>query len=108
MRGIKTTDLVAIVDFIYHGEANIIQEDLEGFLALAEELQLKGLTSSEQHKTELDQKTAKSTGKKIPKMEPIYPPTYDSGIEYSNNSVVPANNTKTLVALDETRRGRPR
>ena len=44
MRGLKAKDLVAIVDFIYHGEANIYQEDLDEFLALAEELQLKGLT----------------------------------------------------------------
>ena len=47
MRGIKAKELVAIVDFIYHGEANIDQEDLDGFLALADELQLKGLASSE-------------------------------------------------------------
>ena len=44
MRGIKTKDMAAIIDFIYHGEANIFQEDLAGFLALAEELQLKGMT----------------------------------------------------------------
>ena len=43
MRGIKTKDLVSIVDFIYHGEVNILQEDLADFLALAEELQIKGL-----------------------------------------------------------------
>ena len=43
MRGLKAKDLWAIVDFIYHGEASIPQEDLQGFLALAEELQLKGM-----------------------------------------------------------------
>ena len=47
MRGLKAKDLVAIVDFIYHGEANIHQEDLDGFLSLAEELQLKGLVGSQ-------------------------------------------------------------
>ena len=47
MRGLKAKDLVAIVDFIYHGEANVCQEDLDGFLALAEELQLKGLAGSQ-------------------------------------------------------------
>ena len=46
MRGLKAKDLMAIVDFIYLGEANIYQEDLDGFLALAEELQLKGLNGS--------------------------------------------------------------
>ena len=37
MRGIKSRDLEAIVDFIYLGEANIFQEQLETFLALVEE-----------------------------------------------------------------------
>ena len=43
MKGFKAKDLSAIVDFIYLGEANIYQDDLDGFLALAEEFQLKGL-----------------------------------------------------------------
>ena len=47
MRGIRAKDLEAIVDFIYYGEANIFQEDLDGFLILAEELQLKGLAQEE-------------------------------------------------------------
>ena len=44
MRGLKAKDLAAFVDFIYQGETNLMQEDLDGFLALAEELQLQGLT----------------------------------------------------------------
>ena len=52
IRGLKANYLVAILDFIYLGEANIFKEDLDGFLALAEELQLKGLTGS-RSKTEL-------------------------------------------------------
>ena len=43
MRGIKFDDLLAIADFLYLGEANVFQENLESFLAIAEELQLKGL-----------------------------------------------------------------
>ena len=43
MRGVKSDDLSAIVDFLYFGEANVYQENLDSFLALAEELQLKGL-----------------------------------------------------------------
>ena len=46
MRGIKSDDLVAMVDFLYFGEANVYQENLDSFLAIAEELQLKGLQSS--------------------------------------------------------------
>ena len=43
MRGMKFDDLLAIVDFLYCGEANVFQENLDSFLAIAEELQLKGL-----------------------------------------------------------------
>ena len=43
MRGIKSEDLMSILDFIYFGEANVSQENLESFLAIAEELQMKGL-----------------------------------------------------------------
>ena len=48
MRGVQSKDLTAVMDFIYHGEANIYQDDLDGFLALAEELNLKGLTDGGQ------------------------------------------------------------
>ena len=43
MRGLKSDDLIAIIDFLYCGEANVCQENLDSFLAIAEELQLKGL-----------------------------------------------------------------
>ena len=44
MKGVKFEDLQAIVDFLYCGEANIFQENIDAFLAIAEELKLKGLT----------------------------------------------------------------
>ena len=44
MRGVKAYELVAMMDFIYEGEANIFQDQLERFLALAEELELKGFS----------------------------------------------------------------
>ena len=47
MRGVKSDDLVSIVDFLYYGEVNVHQDNLEAFLTLAEELKLKGLTKEE-------------------------------------------------------------
>ena len=43
MKGIKSEDLSAVIDFLYCGEANIFQENLDSFLAIAEELKLRGL-----------------------------------------------------------------
>ena len=50
LRGFQSKDFSSILDFIYFGEANVYQECLDSFLAIAEEIKLKGLigqTSSE-------------------------------------------------------------
>ena len=46
MRGVKSDHLSWIVELLYKGEVNIDQENLNEFLALAEDLQLKGLTET--------------------------------------------------------------
>ena len=43
LRGWRSADILAIIDFIYFGEANVYQENLDSFLSIAEELELKGL-----------------------------------------------------------------
>ena len=48
MRQIRAEDMLSAVDFIYQGEVNIEQERLDDFLALAEELKLKGLSGSKE------------------------------------------------------------
>ena len=48
MRGIKTEDLVAILNFMYNGETNVYHENLQSFLKFADELNLKGLPFSGQ------------------------------------------------------------
>lgn len=45
-RNFKFEDLNAIVNFMYHGEVNIFQEQLESFLITAEILEVKGLTDN--------------------------------------------------------------
>ena len=47
LRGVKHRELQSVLDFIYHGEVNIAQDDLNSFLLVAEELQVKGLTQSQ-------------------------------------------------------------
>ena len=44
LRGFQSKDFASILDFLYSGEANVYQEDLDSFLAIAEEFKLKGLT----------------------------------------------------------------
>ena len=52
MRGVKSDDLLSIVDFLYRGEANVFQENLDSFLAIAEDLHLKGLMGKSNEKVE--------------------------------------------------------
>ena len=44
LKGVKLNNLQSVLDFIYGGEANVAQEELNSFLAVAEELKVKGLT----------------------------------------------------------------
>lgn len=45
LKGVRMSDMESIIHFVYHGEANVALEDLESFLAAANELQIKGLTA---------------------------------------------------------------
>ena len=44
LRGFQSRDFASILDFISFGEANVYQKDSDCFLAIAEEIKLKGLT----------------------------------------------------------------
>ena len=44
LRGFQSKDFTSILDFLYFGETNVYQEDFDSFLAIAEEIKLKGLT----------------------------------------------------------------
>ena len=46
MKGVRFTDLESVLDFMYHGEVSIAQDDLNNFLAVAEDLCVKGLTQN--------------------------------------------------------------
>ena len=62
LKGVKYSDLLCVLNFMYHGGVNVAQEDLNSFLAVAEDLQVKGLTQgpssagSRESQASLDQK----------------------------------------------------
>jgi len=47
LKGVKFSDLQSVLNFMYHGEVNVAQEELNSFLAVAEELRVKGLTQNQ-------------------------------------------------------------
>merc|ERR1711915_99733 len=46
LKGVKYTDLLAVLNFMYQGEVNVAQEELNTFLSVAEDLKVKGLTQT--------------------------------------------------------------
>jgi len=46
LKDIQFDHLQSVLNFMYHGEVNVAQEDLNNFLAVAEELKIKGLTQN--------------------------------------------------------------
>ena len=72
MKGVEAKDMVAIVDFIYLGEANIYQEDLDAFLALADDLKLKGLVGAKDDSVNEDQEKRKEPRQLKAQRDTIY------------------------------------
>ena len=100
MRGTKSEDLVAIVDFLYYGEANVFQENLDSFLAIAEELQLKGLMgqgggdSSEEKEKMLPRRTEPTFKRESNKDQ-----TVNENYQISQNEHGKANQSVALTSL---------
>ena len=102
LRGFQSQDLLAILDFLYFGEANVYQENLDSFLAIADELKLKGLTG--QTSSDLVEEQEKSTNPK-----PIHKPketfktsqNIDDTEEASKVIAVSNQFSGDLQALDE-------
>jgi len=51
LRGIKQQDMEAVLSFMYHGEVNVAQDNLNSFLSVAEDLKVKGLTQNKSNDT---------------------------------------------------------
>ena len=80
MRGVSIQQLSGILDFMYYGEANIAQDELDAFLALAEELQVKGLTQSKGTSTSENKKRPSTVSSQTPhkKLKPSPSPALKS------------------------------
>merc|ERR1712217_737643 len=52
LKGVKFLEVASLLDFMYQGEVNVGQNELSSFLAVAEELKVKGLTQNNAGETE--------------------------------------------------------
>jgi hypothetical protein len=55
-RNVKFEDLAALVDFMYQGEVNVVQDQLASFLTTAELLAVQGLSDGNGKDQESDPK----------------------------------------------------
>ena len=110
MRGMKSEDLVSVVDFVYYGETNVNEENLNTFLAIAEELKLKGLGASQEM---VDEKKPKEKTNSIKTTRPsninqeqiLFSknciPKKDESSTNTNGAIRDDVQTKSIVAKEE-------
>ena len=98
LRDLKATQLSNIMDYIYHGEVNIYQDDLDAFLALAEELQVKGLA---EYASAIDE--VQSNQVKGPKVETKKKTTDLHSVKYKERQVIKKENTDSQLMLTDSR-----
>ena len=101
MRALKSEDLVAMVDFLYFGEANVFQENLDSFLALADELKLKGLNSKDVSDAEIKPPFAyqeETPVEQKPQKQKVFHP--DNQTSASPNMAVATMSNNATVSAD--------
>jgi len=57
LKGVKLSNLKLVLDFMYNGEVNVAQEELNTFLNVAEELKVKGLSGNQSSKKQKSNST---------------------------------------------------
>jgi len=77
LKGVKYTDLQSVLNFMYHGEVNVAQEELNSFLAVAEDLRVKGLTQSNSQTENPVKESFQTVKKSLPAKPAIRPPERD-------------------------------
>lgn len=89
LKGVQITELANVLNFMYMGEVNVAQEQLNNFLSVSEELQVKGLTQGGQRKTQTVHNDLGISSKPPKKPKPVsaLPSTFPPGpvASYSTN-----------------------
>jgi len=74
LKGVKYTDLQSVLNFMYHGEVNVAQEELNSFLAVAEDLRVKGLTQNNSQTEKPVKESFQTIKKSLPTKPAVRPP----------------------------------
>jgi len=105
LRGVKFSNLEAVVNFMYQGEVSIFEENLNDFLAVAEDFQLKGLSGREKiaetetSKLEKPSKFSCFDSKPTPKQETNSFDTENTDLTLTENQTDFVNDTEEKFAI---------
>jgi len=95
LKGVTYRDMESVLNFMYHGEVNVAQDDLNSFLAVAEELRVKGLTQSTSggsdasNTSTLPSKSSSLPSRRRPSEDPHQAPSSNAPSSYSSPSAPP-------------------
>ena len=105
LRGIKAQDLMAILDFLYRGKANVFQDNVDSFLAVAEDLQIKGLMGKTEERLTYfgeNKRHSYSPSENYPKNSSMRQmPSKESHNPPEENLVIPPNLSGNFNELEE-------
>jgi len=74
LKGVKYQELLSVLNFMYMGEVNVAQEELNSFLAVAEELRVKGLTQNSESSKQQQQQREPPARSEVPPPKRMRPP----------------------------------
>jgi len=74
LKGVKYQELLSVLNFMYMGEVNVAQEELNSFLAVAEELRVKGLTQNSSESSKQRDPPQRNEIQPSKRMRPAPPP----------------------------------
>jgi len=97
LKGVNSQDLGSLLNFMYQGQVNVAQENLNTFLTVAEELKVKGLTqgSSEKAKKKTEPESNNRASQHKPQNSQM------SNVKSSESVPKPFVSIPQLVSLDD-------
>ena len=106
LKGVSHKDLVSLLDYIYTGQTQVLAEDVERFIQVGRDMQVKGLADDEEEEVIDDTKNQHNKGKTINDKigEDFSDESYDStGYDECENSVADetylAENSETFLQI---------
>jgi len=104
LKGVSHKDLVALLDYIYTGQAKVLAEDVDRFIQVGKDLQVKGLADAEKevvcNTKNMNVKNANVDRKTEELSDESYDSTnVDDSIDSFSNDMPLAENLKTTLDI---------